>query len=200
MHSFLHSFARWLFHLGAPGLVLLGLLDSSFLFLPFGNDLLLVGLAAQHHERLLYYVPVAALGSAGGCWLLDLAARRRGEQGLSKLINPRRVEYLKRKIGAHAALGLMVACLAPPPFPFTAVVAAASAFNYPRPKLLSAVVLGRLVRFAIVGWLAVRFGRRIIAMAKTPAFEWSMAAFIAICLIGSAMSVHKWLEASRQPC
>ena len=34
---------------GALGLVILGILDSSFLFLPFGNDLLLVILVARDH-------------------------------------------------------------------------------------------------------------------------------------------------------
>ena len=57
-----HFFAV-LLHLGALGLVILGVLDSSFLFLPVGNDLLLIALVARHHGQFLVYV-LAALGAA----------------------------------------------------------------------------------------------------------------------------------------
>lgn len=198
MHAFFNHFIAWLFHLGALGLVVLGILDSSFLFLPLGNDLLLVGLTVQHHDRLPYYVPMAALGSTAGCFLLDLAARKGGEEGLKKMMKPKRIEYLKKRIGERAAIAVGVACLAPPPFPFTAVVAAASALNYPRPKLLFVIAAGRLLRFTIVGFLAIWFGQRILAIAKSPAFEWTMIVFISICAVGSALSIKKWLARSKR--
>lgn len=197
MHAFLNHFIGWLFHLGALGLVILGVLDSSFLFMPLGNDLLLVGLTVQHHERLPYYVPMAALGSTAGCLLLDLVARKRGEEGLKKMMKPKRVDYLKKRIGERAAAALAVACLAPPPFPFTPVVAAASAFNYPRSKLLAVIAAGRIVRFTMVGLLAIWFGQRILSIAKSPAFQWIMIGFIVICAIGSVISIRKWLARSK---
>lgn len=198
VHSFFDHLIAWLFHLGGMGLVILGVLDSSFLFMPLGNDLLLVGLTAQHHDRLPYYVPIAALGSTAGCLLLDLVARKRGEEGLKKMMKPQRFEYLKRKIGERAAAALAVACLAPPPFPFTPVVAAASALNYPRRKMLAVIAAGRIVRFTIVGLLAIWFGTRILSIAKSPAFEWTMIVFIIICAIGSALSIRKWLARSKK--
>jgi hypothetical protein len=45
-------FAAWLFafvlKFGGVGLLVLGALDSSFLFAPWGNDLLLVALITRH--------------------------------------------------------------------------------------------------------------------------------------------------------
>jgi len=41
------SFFRFLIRLGLLGPLLLGIADSSFLFLPFGNDLLLVIVLAR---------------------------------------------------------------------------------------------------------------------------------------------------------
>ncbi len=38
---------RFLFHIGYLGPLVMGVLDSSFLVLPFGNDLLIVGLVAS---------------------------------------------------------------------------------------------------------------------------------------------------------
>lgn len=192
MHSLLQHLVGWLFHLGALGLVVMGVLDSSFLFLPLGNDLLMVALTAQHHERLLLYAPMAALGSTAGCLLLDLITRRGGEEGLKKMMGPKRLEYLKKRVAERASVALAVACLAPPPFPFTPVVAASSAFNYPRWTLLSVVAAARLVRFTLVGLLAIWLGRRILAIAKSPGFEWAMIFFIAVCVIGSVASIYKW--------
>lgn len=107
------------------------------------------------------------------------------------------MDYLKRKVGERAAWAVGVATLAPPPFPFTLVVAAASAFRYPRWKLLSVVGGCRVVRFTIIGLLAIWQGRRILALAKLPAFEWSMIGFIAACAIGSGLSIRKWLNKSK---
>jgi membrane protein YqaA with SNARE-associated domain len=194
MHSLVNHLLAWLMHLGALGLFVLGVLDSSFLFLPLGNDLLMIGLTAQNQHRLPLYVVMAALGSTVGCLLLDLIARKGGEEGLKKMMSPKRLAYLKKRVGERAGVALAVACLAPPPFPFTAVVAAASAFNYPRWKLLPVVAAGRVVRFTIVGLLAIWLGRRLLAIAKSPAFEWAMLFFIAICAIGSVASIYKWTK------
>jgi membrane protein YqaA with SNARE-associated domain len=185
-------------HLGPFGLVLLGILDSSFLMMPLGNDLLLVGLTSQHHDQLIYYIPMATLGSTLGVLLLDLVLRGTGEEGLKKQISARRVGYLKKKVSTHAGWAVAFAALAPPPFPFTPVIAAASAFSYPRWKLLSVIAGARLIRFTIIGLLAIWLGRHIITLAKTPAFEWVMAGFIGLCVVGSAYSIYNWVYRSRR--
>ena len=69
--------------LGGIGLLILGLLDSSFLFLPLGNDLLMLGLTAHQHDKLLYYAVMATAGSAAGCFLTDWVARK-GERRVCK--------------------------------------------------------------------------------------------------------------------
>jgi len=50
----------------------------------------------------------------------------------------------------HAAWAVVIACIAPPPFPFTVVIAAASAFQYPRARLLGLVFAARLVRYSLL--------------------------------------------------
>src|SRR3954468_6697771 len=97
----------------------MGILDSSFLFLPFGNDLLVVALVARHREGYLLYVLAAACGSTLGVLLLDLAARRAAGSCVQKMAWRRRFEHLKKKIGEHGMLALLAGCLATPPFPFT---------------------------------------------------------------------------------
>src|SRR5882757_1031087 len=172
----------------------MGILDSSFLFVPFGNDLLVVGLVARHHEGYLLYVLSAACGSACGAFLIDLVARKVGEAGVQKVAGHSRFEYLKRKIGEKGGRALVLGCLAPPPFPFTMVVATTSALGYPRRKLLVTVAVARAARFLILGYLAIRFGRHILRVANSEPFRWTMIGFAILCVAGSAFSIAKWIR------
>ncbi len=198
MDSLLRHFLSSLLHLGLFGPLLLGMADSSFLFLPFGNDLLVVILVTQHRANLPFYVATAAMGSTLGVLLLDLVCRKGGEEGLKKMMKPRRLDYFKRRITSRAAVAIGLACLAPPPFPFTLVIASASAFAYPRQRLLGLVLAARLVRFTIVGLLAIRFGRDILRIARAPETTWIMLGFILLCVTGSAVQVMQWVRRSRR--
>jgi membrane protein YqaA with SNARE-associated domain len=192
-----HAFG-WLLGLGSGGLFILGVLDSSFLMLQLGNDLLITALTIQHHERLPFYIAFASLGSCTGVFLLDSIARKGGEVGLQKIMSKRRFEYLKRKMSRRASIPLALVCVAPPPFPFTPVVATASAFNYPRWRLLAIILGGRIVRFTVVGLLAIRFGGQILRLAKTNIFVGVMIAVIVASAVGSVLSVMKWVRQSRR--
>jgi membrane protein YqaA with SNARE-associated domain len=194
----LRHLLAWLLKLGIFGPLLLGVADSSFLFLPFGNDLLVVILAARNPARLPFLVLTAAVGSTIGVLLLDAVCRKGGEEGLKKMMNPRRLEYFKRRMANRAAIAIGLACLAPPPFPFTLVIASASAFAYPRQRLLGWVFVTRAVRFTIVGLLAIRYGRDILRIARTPETTWIMLGFIALCIIGSVFQVMQWIRRSRR--
>ena len=184
--------------LGSTGLVMLGILDSSFLFLPMGNDLLLLALVANNPQRLPLYVLAAASGSLIGVYLFDLVTRKGGEKGLAMMMRPKRIERLKKKMESRAGVVLVTAALAPPPFPFSAVVGAASALQYPRPRLLVIVFVARLVRFTILALVALRFGSGVIHMMNQPAFRGFVAALAAVCLVGSAISVARWIRRARK--
>ena len=194
--SLLRHLLAWLLHLGVFGPLLLGIADSSFLFLPFGNDLLVVILTARDHGHLPLYIVTAAIGSTLGVALLDVVCRKGGEEGLKKMMKPRRLEYFKRRMSKQAGVAIGVACLAPPPFPFTLVIASASAFAYPRQRLLGLVFVARTVRFTIIGLLAIQFGRQILRIAREPLTTWIMVGFIVLCIVGSAFQVMQWVRRS----
>jgi membrane protein YqaA with SNARE-associated domain len=196
VHSILRHFLAWLLQLGVLGPLLLGIADSSFLFLPFGNDLLIVILSVRSPAHLPLYVLTAAIGSTLGVLLLDLVCRKGGEEGLKKMMKPGRLAYFKRRMSNQAGIAIGLACLAPPPFPFTLVIASASAFAYPRQRLLGLVFVARAVRFTIVGLLAIRFGRDILRIANAPETTWIMLGFILLCLIGSAFQIMRWVRRS----
>jgi membrane protein YqaA with SNARE-associated domain len=176
-------------------LALLGF--CSFLFLPVGSDLLTVILVARHHQWLPLYVLAGAAGSAIGVFLLDLVCRKGGEAGLKRLVKPKLLGFLKCKMEEHAAVMLIVTCLAPPPFPFGAAIAVASAFQYPKARLLMLVLATRAIRYSLIGWAAIHFGRGILKIADSAEFLWFMEAFIAFCLIGSVVSIIHWIRIGR---
>ena len=186
-----------LWHLGYLAPFVMGVLDSSFLFLPFGNDLVIIALVSQHHGEMPLYVFSAACGSTLGVFLLALVAQKLGEQGIHKIAGSDRFKRMQKAVGNRGGLGIVLASLAPPPFPFTMVVATAAAFHYPRARLLGFNFLGRAIRFTVLGFLAIRFGQDVLRIENTRIFRWSMTTFIAFRLFGSALSVWSWVKNTR---
>jgi len=197
-------FAAWLFafvlKLGGPGLLLLGILDSSFLFAPWGNDLLVVAMTARrpHFFPMLYYAAMSTVGSVLGCLLLDVTIRPLGAKGLEKYLPAGRLKRVQSKVGANTGQALAIASLVPPPFPFTAFVMAASALQYSRKRLLAVIGASRMVRFTVLGLLAMRFGERILKWLKTPAVQGFLIVLMIFCIVGSVVSVYGWIHRSRR--
>jgi membrane protein YqaA with SNARE-associated domain len=185
---------------GGIGLLILGILDSSYLFAPWGNDLLLVALTVRHPGflRMVYYAAMSTAGSVLGCLLLDVMLRPLGAKGLERHLSPKRLNSIRAKAGRSVGRALAVASLAPPPFPFTAFVMAAAALQYPRKRLLTIVGVTRMVRFTFLGLLALRFGERILGWAQNPVIQVMLVILIFVCTVGSVISVYGWIRRSRR--
>ena len=192
--KFFAPLLHFLFRIGYFGPLVMGILDSSFLIFPFGNDLVVVGMVARHHEGLPWYVLSAACGSAIGAFLLAFVSRKLGEDGIRRIAGDARYEKLKKRIGQRSGIAVAVAGLAPPPFPFTTVIAAVSALGYPIWKTMVVDFVARAMRFVILGILAIKFGKQVLSIAKSPAFEWCMVAFVVLCLAASVFSIVHWMR------
>jgi membrane protein YqaA with SNARE-associated domain len=196
-------FSGWILRLfrrlGVFGLLLLSALDSSFLVLPFGNDLLLIALVSHNRDRLIWiaYVMVSAIGSVIGVLVVDLLMRRAGEKGLERFVSQQQVEKLKSKLENKAGVTVFIATLIPPPFPFTPAVMTASALQTPRAKLLTAVFFGRLLRFGCEAVLALYFGRQVIAFIDSEVVSYIVYGLIGIAVVLSTLSLLKWLKRSK---
>jgi membrane protein YqaA with SNARE-associated domain len=199
MKHITHVLLMFFWHFGGIGLLVLGILDSSFLFAPLGNDLLVVAETARSHAVLpmLYFAAMSTAGSVLGCVLIDLVFRRAGEHELEKHLPRKRLNSFKKKITENAAWALVVASIAPPPFPFTPFVMASSALQYPRKKLFTVVGVARMVRFTALGVLALRFGPRILKLADNQVVQDCLIGLIVLCVVGSAISVVGWIRRSR---
>lgn len=186
---------------GGWGLLFLGILDSSYLFLPWGNDLLVVALTVRHSSlsNMLYYAVMSTIGSVLGCLLIDLTLRSLGEKGLERYLSPRALKRVNNRVKDKVGKTLAVTSLMPPPFPFTPFVMAAAALQYPRGKMTTVIAATRLVRFVVVGFLALRFGSSLTRWAKIPAVQYSLVALMLIFMVGSVISVYGWIQKSRNP-
>ena len=196
MRPIIRIIARALFRAGGLGILTLGAADSSPLVVPMGNDLLVLALSARYHDRMVYYAVMATLGSLIGC-LVTVWISRKGGSELKKVASGEHLDNIQKLVQKRAGWTLVVASLLPPPFPFTAIVAAAAAFKYPRNKLFSFVGAARFARFVIEGALAIHYGRWIIRQARSPILEDVMIALIVISIGASVISIYEWSEKSK---
>ncbi len=196
--KFFHSLLVFLFHLGYFGPLVMGVLDSSFLVLPFGNDLLIVYLVAQKHHGAPWYVLAAAAGSTIGALTVALVARKVGKAGICKLAGERQFNRLQRGLSHRAAVAIAIGALAPPPFPYTLVVAAASALDKSLLEILATNFFARAARFAILAYLAMHYGSAVLRIAQSAPFRWSVIVFTVLCLVASVFSVWNWVRRARR--
>ena len=143
---------------GGPGLLVIALLDSSFLSLPEGNDLLIVVLSTgQTWGRMSYLVLMTTIGSTIGCSILYWVGRRGGN-----FVNrPARRAKLQQVADTYQKWGLwtvLIPSILPPPTPFKVFVLSAGVFKVPFVQFLIAVVIGRSLRYFLWGILAVLYG------------------------------------------
>ena len=164
MKSFLHPVTKalgrlseYLITYGAFGLFIVALLDSTFVPLPSSADALMIVLSTAHPSWMLLYAFMATAGSAVGCWILYLVSRRAGARALNRF-SERRQHRVKHLIERYDMIGVLVATLLPPPFPFKLFVVTAGVFRFSLVRFMLAIVAGRAFRFLLVGYFAVRYG------------------------------------------
>jgi membrane protein YqaA with SNARE-associated domain len=193
----IRSVIRFFLQLGAFGLLGMGILDSSVLFLPFGNDLLVVALTARQPGRWWLYALAATAGSLLGCLITDWLSRKLGKVGLEKMVQARRMESVQTRLKGHTFWALGLAALMPPPFPFTIFLIAASALQISRWRVVTAVGAGRLLRFTILSLLAVQFGTYILRVSKRDEVQYFVLFLAVVSIVGSVFSVLRWVRSSR---
>lgn len=198
MDRFLHHALVLLVHMGGFGLLILSTIDSSPLFFPFGNDLLMVAMTARRHKMIFYYALMAAAGSVVGSFIVDALSRTEGEKAFEKTVSPKRFTYIKTRVTRRAGLALAFASLMPPPFPYTPFVAGAAAFQYPRKRLLSVIFFTRFARFLIDGILAILLGKRLLALAHSRTVDYAVLALVLLSVGVSIFALVKLIRDSRR--
>jgi membrane protein YqaA with SNARE-associated domain len=152
----------WIRHLGGPGLLLLGLADNSIIPMPGSMDVLTIWFAVHHHHQWLYYAAMATLGAVIGGYVTYRLARKGGKETLERRLGRRSANAFYKRFESWGFWAVAVPALLPPPFPIVPFLLAAGTMQYSRKKFLAALALGRGLRYGILAYLGVLYGRQFL--------------------------------------
>jgi membrane protein YqaA with SNARE-associated domain len=202
-HAVRHRSAllHWLLGLGAVGLFFVAVIDSSVIPLPLpgSTDLLLLLLVARRANAWLCAIAAIAGSIVGGYTTWSTGAKG-GEAAIHRYVSPRYRKRLTRWVENRGMLAVALSALTPPPVPMLPFLLGAGAVGVPRRQFLIAYSGARTLRYAMIAWLGVTYGRRVVRLwsgylAKWGAtIEWTLVALFAAAL---AYGIWKWRRAGR---
>ena len=178
------SLQAFLIGLGALGVFAIALLDAAFIPLPGGPDVVVMTLAHHNHEMTPLFILAAIIGSTIGSLFLYFIARKGGDAALRKF-SPRKRARVEDLINRYDVWALLLAAVLPPPFPFKIFVLSAGAFRMRLWRFISAMIIGRGIRFIMEGWMAVSYGEQAMDIFKQhyPKIGLGLAAAILIIFL-----------------
>jgi len=182
-------------------LILLGVADNTpFVSAPPGSeDVFLIVLATHHHTWWIYYALMAIVGEVLGGYLTYRLAKKGGQETLEKKIGKPRAEKIYKHFEKRGFMTVFTGAILPPPFPFTSVLTAAGIMQYPRKQFLSALTVGRGVRFFAVAYLGRTYGRQMIGFFSRH-YRPTMYFLIAVAVAAGigALVYFKWYRPKAQ--
>ena len=186
---------HWLIHLGALGLFAVSLVDASVIPLPLpgSTDLLLLFLTA-HRGNPWLLAAAALVGSIVGGYLTWSTGKKGGEAALHRYVSERRIRKISRWVERHSILAVFLPAMLPPPIPLMPFLLSAGALGVPRNRFLLAFSVGRGVRYGLIAWLGVTYGRGVVRMWSRYVAGWSgpvLWTLLAITLAGAGYGVWK---------
>jgi membrane protein YqaA with SNARE-associated domain len=190
------SALRWLIHLGGPSLILLGLADNSLIPMPGSTDVVTILLAAHHRDMWVYYAIMATAGAVLGGYLTYRMARKGGKETLEKRFSKKKTDKVYAIFERWGFAAVAVPAILPPPFPIVPMLLAAGAMQYPTRKFLTALAVGRGIRFTILAYLGVHYGRHIVKFFAR--YYWPvLLVLIAFSVLGGLYGLFEYKR--RQP-
>jgi membrane protein YqaA with SNARE-associated domain len=185
------SALRWLIHLGGPSLILLGLADNSLIPMPGSTDVVTILLAAHHRDMWVYYAVMATVGAILGGYLTYRMARKGGKETLEKRFSKKKTDKVYAIFSRWGFAAVAIPAVLPPPFPIVPMLLAAGAMQYPTRKFLTALAVGRGIRFTILAYLGVRYGRHIVNFFAR--YYWPvLIALIAFSVLGGLYGLFEY--------
>ena len=196
LKSGLQNLFEWLKAFGPFGLFGISLIDSVGIPLPGGPDFVMIWLSANNPDTMPLYALAATAGSAIGCTVLYLIARRAGVAALSR-VSPKKRDRIENLLGRYDLVAVMVPAVLPPPFPFKPFVLCAGVLKLKTWRFITAIFIGRAVRFLLEGWLAIRFGEDANRIIRQQGWKVLLAVALAAAAIFGLAYIRARLRSSR---
>jgi membrane protein YqaA with SNARE-associated domain len=186
---------HWLTHLGALGLFFIAIVDSSPVPLPIpgSTDLLLLWLVAYGgHAWLLAVLAIA--GSLVGGYTTWHLGRAEGETALRRYVPARLLGRVVGWVERHRILAVFLPAVLPPPIPLLPFLLAAGALGVSRRRFLFVYGPARTLRYSLIAWLAVAYGRHAIRLWSGNLQKWStplLCVFVGFLVAGTCLGIWK---------
>lgn len=195
---------RWILHLGPLGIFAVSFFDGWVIPLPIpgSTDLLLLMFIVRHGNPWLF-AALAVAGSILGGILTWRFGKAGGDRMLHTFVSKRILKRVEQWVEKRAFVSIMIATMLPPPVPLTPFALAAGALGVKRRTYLIAYTLGRTIRYGVIVWLGVRYGRQILhawrhylSNYEAP-LAWGIAAISVAGLIWSFLKYRKMVAKMR---
>jgi membrane protein YqaA with SNARE-associated domain len=202
-----HSHAlRWLMHLGAVGIFVLAVVDSSMVPLPLpgSTDLVLLLLTAFRSQSIaspIVFGCCAFAGSVIGGYMTWATGKKGGEAALDRLGRGRFVRRVQGWVKRNGLLSVGLASLLPPPVPLMPFLLAAGAAGLSRGRFLISYCTARAVRYGLVAWVGYKYGRAVINFWERDLKGWStpiLGVYFSLLVLGALYGVWKYRQGSRK--
>ncbi len=194
--TFKHTAWHWIQRLGGPGLIVVGIVDSSVIPFPGGMDFFTILLAISHREPWWYYATMATIGSVIGSYFTYRVGLKGGEETLEKKISGRRAKKIYAMFEKRGFLTVVLGSIAPPPVPVVPFFVAPGILKYPLRKFLAAVLLGRAVRYSLMAYLGSIYGGAV--------FHWMHRYYgpirytlLGLIAVGATVGLYYWWRSRR---
>jgi membrane protein YqaA with SNARE-associated domain len=190
-----------LFSFGLFGVFLVSIVDSSFVPLPLPGitDIMIIVLAAQHHNWPLL-VLLATAGSALGGYFSYQVGQSGGMAFIEKRIPARIFKRVCEWMESHAILSVALPAILPPPMPLSPFVLAAGALHMSRKKFLITFTISRALRHLVAAWLGIHYGRHILHLWNNLSAKYATPVLIilwTVILLSCAIAFWKLYKTSR---
>ena len=197
-HSVHHQtpFMRWILHLGPLGIFAVSFFDGWVIPLPIpgSTDLLLMMFIVRHGNPWVF-ASLAVAGSILGGMLTWRFGKSGGDKLLHTFVPKRVLDRVCKYVQKRAFFSILITTMLPPPVPLTPFALAAGALGVAWRPYLIAYAVGRVIRYGLITWLGVRYGRQILhawrhylAGYEEP-IAWTLAA---ITVAGLSWSIYKY--------
>ena len=187
-----------IFSLGGPGLVLLGIVDSSVIP-TFGSlDALTIIFAAAHHGWWWYYGLMAAIGSVAGAYISYQLGRKAGKEGLEKKYGKQRLEKVYDYYGRRGFWAVFVPAILPPPFPTSPFLVSAGALNYSVRNFMIAISIARAIRYALIAAVGALYGKALLHLFQAHQRGMLIGAIVLGIGGGLVIGLYMWKQHQRR--
>jgi membrane protein YqaA with SNARE-associated domain len=183
-----HIFQRYkawvqaiLLPLGPWGVFCIAFIDAAAFGVPM--DPVIATFVYGDPRRTLLYCFMGAIGSALGSTVPYLIGYKGGEAFLVKKIGQKRFDQIHGNTERYGELGLIVASIMPPGFPFKLFVFSAGVAEMTYARFIVSIFAGRLARFLLLSALTIRFGPQIVTLMGTLVRQHLLATLLGVAAL-----------------